>query len=325
MSIMITGGTGFLGSYLARHLIQEKGETGIVLFDMYPNLSRVEEIQDRVAIVQGDVLEPGEILAAMKQHNVDRVVHLAFILGGSQNDKFVPYLRVQCMGTANVFEACRIHGVSRVVYASSVAVYGGNPNRDQEVDEDVVPKPRGLYGACKLWMEHIAEEYNTVHGLDVIGLRPTSVFGLGRGQRGSYASRLTPIPETPHFMVLPELAALGEPITMPPDDQETDWIYAADAAEAWYCALEAPSPEHKVFNMRSERRRIGDVTAHLRRILPDAQISVSDRPVNLTHLMNNERLRTELGFRARYTMETGLVDYLNRVRSQVGLPPVAPA
>ena len=153
------------------------------------------------------------------------------------------------MGTANVFEACRIHGVSRVVYASSVAVYGGLPNRDQEVTEDVVPRPNGFYGACKLWAEHIAETYNQEYGLDVIGLRPTSVFGLGRGQRGSYASRLTPIPETPHFMVLPELAALGEPVVMPPDEQETDWIYAADAAEAWRCALTAENPEYRIFNM----------------------------------------------------------------------------
>ena len=69
----------------------------------------------------------------MARYNVDRVVHLANILGGPASEKAVPYLRVQCMGTANVFEACRIHGVSRVVYVSSVAVYGGIPNRDQEV------------------------------------------------------------------------------------------------------------------------------------------------------------------------------------------------
>ena len=77
MSIMITGGTGFLGSYLARHLLEEKGEPDLVLFEKYPNLSRVDDIRDRVTIVQGDVLEPLEVLSTMQRHDVDRVVHLA--------------------------------------------------------------------------------------------------------------------------------------------------------------------------------------------------------------------------------------------------------
>ncbi len=63
MPIMITGGTGFLGSYLPRHLIAEKGETDLVLSDMHPTVSRVSDIQDRITIVQGDVLELHELLA----------------------------------------------------------------------------------------------------------------------------------------------------------------------------------------------------------------------------------------------------------------------
>ncbi len=124
MSIMITGGTGFLGSYLVRHLVQEKGVTDVVLFDQYPNESRIAEVRDQITVEQGNVLEPYELLRVMERYNVDRVVHLAFILGEPDQYKPVNYLNVQCMGTANVFEAARLHGVQRVVYASSVAVYG---------------------------------------------------------------------------------------------------------------------------------------------------------------------------------------------------------
>ncbi len=67
---------------------------------------------------------------------MDRVVHLAFILGEPDQFKPTAYLNVQCMGTANVFEAARLHGVRRVVYASSVAVYGHNPPDWNEVTED---------------------------------------------------------------------------------------------------------------------------------------------------------------------------------------------
>ena len=329
MAIMITGGTGFLGSYLARHLIQEKGETGIVLFDMYPNLTRVAQIHDMVTIVQGDVLETHELLSTMKRHQVDRVVHLAFILGGANvngadvpADKLLRYLKVQCMGTASVFDACRIHGVDRLVYASSVAVHGYTSVRDEEYNEDVVPRPDCLYGACKLWSEHIADVYHRSYGLDVIGMRPTTVFGVGAGQRGSYAAALAVTPERPEFVLLPELAALGKPVVMPPDDLVTDWMYAADAAEAWYLALMVRDPAHRVFNMCSERRRFGDASAHMRRLLPDAQISVSTEPVPLFPLMDNTRLRTELGFGPRYSLEEGLAHYVDLVRRQADLEPV---
>ena len=295
MTILITGGTGFLGSYLARHLVQEKGENNVVLFDMYPTMSRVEEIKDNVTLVHGDILEQSEILATMDRYRVDRVVHLAAILGDAPPEKFVPYLRVQCMGSANVFEACRLHGVERVAYASSAAVYLGNPNPLDEVDEDVAPIPASLYGVSKLWGEHVLQVYRERHGLDYVALRPTSVFGLGRGQRGSWPSRLTPIPEVPHHMVLPELAALGEPITIPKGDTPTGWIYGADAAEAWYLALTVKDPAHRVFNVRSERSTVGDVTSYLGRILPDARIDEETEPVaEPLQLMSNRRLVEDL-------------------------------
>ena len=323
MALMITGGTGFLGSYLARHLVQVKGLTELILFDQFPNVERIEEIRDQVTVVKGDVLAPSEILAALKRYDVDRVIHLAFILGEPDPARPVSYLNVQCLGTADVFEAARIHGVKRLVYASSVAVFGHNPpTQNQPVDEDHPPVPNTMYGACKLWSEHIAGVYHRRYGLDVIGLRPCSVFGLGRGQRGSYASGLTPIPDQPHYMVLPERAALGEPVEMPPDEEVADWIYAADAAEAWYRALVVEQPGHRVFNMRAEQRPIGDLTAHLRRLLPDAQITVGTKPGSNLQLMKNDRLREELGFQPRYTIETGLEDYLNRVLQQAGREPV---
>ncbi|HEX2173758.1 MAG TPA: NAD(P)-dependent oxidoreductase [Dehalococcoidia bacterium] len=320
---MITGGTGFLGSYLARHLIENKGLTDIVVFDQHPHFGRIAEIRDRVTVVAGDVLQSSELLAAMQKHQVDRVIHLAFILGEPDPNRVVSYLDVQCRGTANVFEAARIQGVRRLAYASSVAVFGHNPpTRDEPVDEDHPPVPNTMYGACKLWSEHIAGVYHRRYGLDVVGLRPCSVFGLGRGQRGSYASGLTPIPDQAHFMVLPEQAALGQAVEMPPDEEVSDWIYAADAAEAWYLAATVENPAHRVFNLRSEQRPIGDLTAHLRRLLPDAKITVGTKRGSNLQLMKNDRLRQDLGFQAKFTLESGLEDYLNLVRRQADPVPV---
>lgn len=328
MAIMITGGTGFLGSYLTRHLVREKGVKGrqIVLFDRYPATERIAEVLDDVIVVAGDITEPSEITAAIKQHNVEQIYHLAAILGDPPRGQVVSYMKVMCEGTLNVMEAARIMGVKRVVYGSSVAVYLGGPKwrsvkrPGEELDEDDPPSPGGFYGMCKLYAEHVAALYTRRFGLETVGLRPTSVFGWGRGIRGSYASGLTPIPEQPHYMVLPEIAALGKPVAMPPDNTESDWIYAADAAEAWYCAMNTPKPPRLVYNMAAEMRRMSEVTAHLRRLLPGAAITVSEQPVATVPRMNCENLRKDLGFRPRYTMETGMVDYLNLVRKMAGLP-----
>jgi UDP-glucose 4-epimerase len=327
VAIMITGGTGFLGSYLTRHLVHEKGITGkdLILFDRYPNKDRIADVLDRVILITGDITEPTELAAAMKTYEVDRVYHLAAILGDPTPTQVVSYMKVMCDGTLNVFETARVMGVKRVVYASSVAVYGrasfrGKKSGD-ELDEDDPPSPGGFYGMCKLYAENLASLYSRRFGLETVGLRPTSVFGMGRGARGSYASGLLP-PQDVHYMVLPELAALGKPVQMPPDDTESDWIYAADAAEAWYRAMNTPKPSRLVYNLAAERRRMADVTAHLRKLLPEAQIEVSEKKVWTTPNMKCDNLRKDLEFKPRYTMETGLTHYLNIVRQTARLPPV---
>ncbi|HJU29114.1 MAG TPA: SDR family oxidoreductase, partial [Candidatus Binataceae bacterium] len=261
----------------------------------------------------------------IKRHNVDRIYHLAAILGDPAASQVVSYMQVMCDGTLNVFEAARIMGVARVVYASSVAVYGrasfrGKPS-GSDLDEDDPPSPGSFYGMCKLYAENLAALYSRRFGLETVGLRPTSVFGLGRGARGSYASGLLP-PQEVHYMVLPELAALGKPVDMPPDDTESDWIYAADAAQAWHCAMNAPKPPRLVYNLATERRRMADVTAHLRKLLPEARIGVSEKRVWTTPNMKCENLRRDLGFDPRYSMESGLTEYLNDVRKAAGLPPL---
>ena len=203
------------------------------------------------------------MLETMQRHRFDRVVHLAFIAGGEIDPgRAVPYVRVQCLGTVNVFEAARIHGVRRVVNASSVSVYGA-PTVGQERGRPGVSRPplrclQGLERAHGGGVQRLGDgDHQPARRLEH-GRRPARPRDPGAG--------LTQ--ERVNFQAAPELAVLGRPVTMPPDEQLFDFIYAADTADAFRCALEAEAPEHRVFNLRSEQRRAGEMTACLRGLLP---------------------------------------------------------
>ncbi len=112
-------------------------------------------------------------------------------------------------------------------------------------------------------------------------------------------------------MALPELAFWGKPIVMPPDEQVSDWMHAADAAEVFTRAYRAQNLKHRIFNMSGKCRKTGEITAFLRQMLPQAQISVSDQPFTMTSLVKTDRLRTELGFTPKYTVEEGILAYLS--------------
>ena len=191
-----------------------------------------------------------------------------------------------------------------------------SPPYDREVTEDEA-RPSSFYAATKVWTEQLAHMYNTQHGMEILSLRVAATMGRGRLSKGSYTTGLMAA-QTPHFMAFPELAALGYPVTMPPDDQPMEFSYAPDTAEAFWCALTAQRPSHEVFSLTSGRRRVGDMTKKMRELLPHAQIDVSENALFAGPLMNNKRLVQELGFEPQYTLERALEAYVDEVQRASG-------
>jgi nucleoside-diphosphate-sugar epimerase len=307
MSTLVTGGSGFLGRHLVRHLVENENDSIVVLDDNI--CDGLYDPNGRTTIIPGDVRDVSVLADVVARHDVTRIVHLAYVLETPEQGLH-HQIATNVMGTTNVFEAARLNGVSRVVYMSSAYVY---PHRralsGYAYSESDAPSPDGIYGATKVFNELVAEEYAKTYGLDPIGLRFTAVFGSGRSQREGIA------PDD--LNVLPELALSGKPIVMPPNDQMSDWMYVADAVEVIRLALGIDSVKHRIFNVASECRPAREFTEILRSLLPDADITVADDPVVMTSLMRTERLRYELGFTPRYALEEGIAAYLASVRGNV--------
>lgn len=312
MTVLVTGGTGFLGSYFTRYAL-ESGEKHVVVLDKYIDRGRIADVLDRVTLIEGDVSDTDIVKTVIKKHGIDRIAHFAFILGSPALGQMIPYVQVQCGGTANVFEAARLAGVKRVLFCSSVAAYG--KQEAALLTEDLPVDPIEPYGFTKVWSEALGRYYTQQMGLEVVSVRFGSTYGLGRAGRGSYRSGLLNPQHEVHYMARAEAAVRGEAIEMPRDDALADWTYAADAAQACWLALTTDRLQHHLYNVGSERRRIGDFTAVLREVLPQSDITVTDaNPGNPHAPMDSTRLQT-LGFVPRYTMKSGVEDYVERIRA----------
>ncbi len=312
MNLLITGGTGFLGSYLTRHALMQRPTPRIVILDKYIDRARIEDVLDQVTLIAGDVADTDVLRALIAKHDIDSIAHFAYILGSPALGQMIPYVRAQLLGTANVFEEARTARVRRVLFGSSVAAYG--KQTDPVLSEHLVVNPTEPYGAAKAWGEATGRHYTEQLGLEVVTLRFGSTFGLGRAWRGSYNSGLLKPPSDTHYMARVEEAVRGRSITMPGDENVADWTYAADAAQAAWLALTAGRLPHHLYNVCSERRRVGDFTQAIRELLPGATIQVSAETPGHSHAaMDGRRLKAELGFVPQYTLKSGLADYIKRV------------
>lgn len=314
MAIMITGGTGFIAAHLARRLVGI-GET-VVLFDAQPDLAAVQGLAERVAIVRGDVTALPDLLHAVKTYAVDRLVHLAYIVGPDNERNPPRAIQINCVGTNHVFEVARLERLRRVVWASSVAVYGPRSYYGKEtLDEYDPPNPTRVYGACKVLNESLAEHYFHQFGVEYIALRPSVVYGPGR-QRGS----------AQFMQEWLERAAIGEKVTIPSGDERDTWAYVEDVAEAFFLAVRAETlPDHHVFNIGGDFRSRRELGEYLRTLVPDAQIEVGSEAAeggyrSVRH--QNRRISEALGFRLQWPLERGVKATVNWARVRAGLLPV---
>jgi UDP-glucose 4-epimerase len=317
--VLVTGGAGFIGSYVVRDLLA-RGDR-VLAYDLLPRGNALPAVlgdsatDGRLEWASGSVVDGWQLRHLCARHEVDRIVHLASPLTKDVTDNPLGGVRDICEGTATIFEVARACGVRRVVWASSVAVFGTRSEYPAgPIANDAPHRPMSLYGSCKSLCEQMARTYRDERGLDSIALRLTVVFGPGR-LRGymSFPSDLI------------RRAAIGEAVELPIADQEINWQYVEGVADLVIHCLGAPTPRDVAFNTPGDVRTFRDVGEILRTLAPEVPIGLTYEPTDdgqsalleLPSEFDDSELRDQLEFSPRFTFERGVRDTFGAFRAGV--------
>ena len=218
MNLLITGGSGFIGSHLARHCQQF---ANVRVLDNFRTGHRRNLEGLNAGIIEGDIFDRDTLRTAMQ--GVDFVFHLAAMVSVPESvSQPLECERINAQGTLHVLEEAAAAGVAKVFFASSAAVYGDNPAVPKV--ETMLPEPRSPYAITKLHGEHCCHFYHDEGRVPTVCLRFFNVFGPRQDPRGPYAAAV------PIFM---EKAQRGEPLTIFGDGEQTrDFISVKDIVSA---------------------------------------------------------------------------------------------
>lgn len=236
---LITGGASLVGSHICDALLQA-GAAEIRLLDNFslgtPATIAHLEAESRVTRIRGDVLKLVDLLEATR--GVDGVFALAGYLTLPMSKDPFNGLSVNVLGMLNTLEACRFNEVRRLIFSSSIAVYGtpGGGAIDESrgyVSSDLQPASK-LYGASKLIGESLCAQYAKQYGVEFNALRFSSVYGARQHARAVNAVFVAKICDQ---------VARGESPVIYGDGQEVhDYVYVSDVARA--CAMAMVSDTH---------------------------------------------------------------------------------
>ena len=177
MNVIVFGGCGFLGSWIVTKLLREGYDVTIFDLKMDKNLLNkllAEEIS-RVKFIRGDITKYDEVLSSTQ--NMQYVINLAGLMTPDCSENPSLGAKVNIIGSINVFDAVKSHGIPFLVYASSAGVFGKN--------DQYYPVPETHYGSYKLAVEGIARAYFNESNISSIGIRPFVIYGPGREVGGT--------------------------------------------------------------------------------------------------------------------------------------------
>jgi threonine 3-dehydrogenase len=309
MPKLITGGMGFIGTYLA-HALVAKGEE-VVLFDVMTNSPLIQDIKNKVKIVQGDLSSWAEVLGVVKQYKIDGIYHTGALLSASAEEKPITAYQVNAGGTFNILEAARLFNVKRVVYTSTIASYGLGLDR---VNEDTIQMPISMYGVTKVFSERLGEYYNRKFGVDFRAVRLPSVIGPGRGGGGASAYSTLMISEP--ALKRPYQVFVEEDVIMP-------LLYIEDCVNCLTKLYEADNAKLKrrVYCIAGFSPTAKKIAEAVKKVLPKADLKFKPDP-EMTQIVRSwpryleeTKAGEDWGWKTKFLLDETVKDFIGKVQA----------
>lgn len=303
MKILVTGGAGFIGSWIIRHLLQHRPECEVINLDLLTYAGNLENLEDiehspHYRFVHGDIRDAKLVDSLMAE--VDGVIHAA---AETHVDRSIShpllFVETNVVGTQVLLEAARRNSLQKFVLVSTDEVYGSlKLDTDDKFTETTPIKPNSPYAASKASADLLALSTFKTYGFPVCVTRCGNNYGPYQ-----YPEKLIP------FFILKAMA--GEPVPVYGDGLNVrDWIHVDDHAAAVIEVLFSGKPG-EVYNIGADNQRNNlDITHTLLRLMnqPESHIRyVQDRPGHdRRYALDTTKIRTELGWKPHYQFETAL-------------------
>ena len=260
-SVLVTGGAGFIGRNL--HMVLKAGGWNVVALDSDP--------ADVVGCEECDISEAAPLEVAFQRHRFEAVIHLASLLATASRRDPHTCTKVNVGGTLNILEAAKRFRVGKVIYASSLGVYGTRP-ASMWVSENEAVTPEDLYGASKRYVELLGEAYKANFGLRFVALRIAVVVGSGaKSVTSAWRSQIFESLEAGESMEFSIPYRAEEVLPL---------IHVDDVVAMLVALLSAKKPMASVYNSFAESVTVSELKNQIELLNPKVQVKLGRQVVS---------------------------------------------
>jgi len=309
MTILITGGAGFIGSHLAKKLLEQN--YNIIIADNFNNYYDPQLKKDRIKILlkdfsfklyKQDIAEIDGLKKIFKENKIDKIVHLAAQAGVRYSiENPYAYIESNIKGTLNIFELAKEFKIKQVVYASSSSVYGDNKKLPFS-ESDKIQTPLSMYAVSKITTEMIAYSYNKIYNIKSTGLRYFTVYGpWGR-------------PDMALFLFTENILKNKFVNLNNNGKMKRNWSYIDDIVNGTILALEKPF-DYEIFNLGGKKsikliKFVELIEKYLNKKAIKNYISMPTGEVPETQA-DLSKAKKMLNFNPKINIETGVKNFID--------------